>query len=77
MTMAAACKSLEIHPKEIEEAKKRLSEKNPNWLSNFFKVLSGETRVKILLALSTNELCVCDLVEVLEMTASAISHQLK
>jgi DNA-binding transcriptional ArsR family regulator len=73
----AACKSVEVHPKEIEEAKKRVLETKPEELSNFFKILSGETRIKILLALSGAQLCVCDLVEVLDMTASAISHQLK
>lgn len=45
-------------------------------LAVFFKAISDETRVKILWALDINELCVCDLCNVLDMTKSAVSHQL-
>ncbi|MDD4623771.1 MAG: metalloregulator ArsR/SmtB family transcription factor [Bacilli bacterium] len=47
-----------------------------NRLSNLYKIYSDPTRVKILFALSCEELCVCDLAVVLNMTKSAISHQL-
>lgn len=46
-------------------------------LSNLYKMFSDNTRVKILWALSCNEMCVCDLAVLLNMTKSAISHQLK
>jgi ArsR family transcriptional regulator len=46
-------------------------------LSDTFKAFGDRTRVKILYALSRNELCVCDLSCVLGMTVSAISHQLR
>jgi len=46
-------------------------------LSNLYKMFSDNTRVKILWALSCNEMCVCDLAVLLGMTKSAISHQLK
>lgn len=46
-------------------------------MADFFKVLSNTTRIKILQALSLNELCVCDISSLLNMTDSAISHQLK
>ncbi len=46
-------------------------------LSELFKVLSEPTRVKILWALSLHEMCVCELAESLEMTQSAVSHQLR
>ena len=46
-------------------------------LSEIFKTLGDPTRLRILQALSQEELCVCDLVEVLEMTQSAVSHQLR
>ena len=46
-------------------------------LSDFFKVMSDSTRMRIMAALDNEELCVCDLSEVLGMTKSAISHQLK
>ena len=46
-------------------------------ISDFFKVLGDETRMKIIYALSHEELCVRDLAAALEMTQSAVSHQLK
>ena len=46
-------------------------------LSNLYKMYADNTRLKILWALSTEEMCVCDLAALLGMTKSAISHQLK
>ncbi len=46
-------------------------------LSNFFKVLSNTTRIKILLAIGENTLCVEEISNVLNMSQSAISHQLR
>lgn len=46
-------------------------------LANLYKSFSDPTRVKILWALHCHELCVCDLAALLNMTKSAISHQLK
>jgi len=46
-------------------------------LANLYKMFSSYTRVKILWALYSNPMCVCDLAVLLGMTKSAISHQLK
>jgi len=47
-------------------------------MAAFFKVLGDPTRMRIVNALiETEELCVCDIANILEMTQSAISHQLK
>ena len=46
-------------------------------LSNIYKIFADNTRVKILWALSCESMCVCDLAVLLDMTKSAISHQLK
>ena len=46
-------------------------------LAELFKVLGDQTRVKILFTLIKGEMCVCDIAELLEMTQSAISHQLR
>lgn len=46
-------------------------------LANLYKMFSDPTRVKILWALHCNDMCVCDLAVLLNMTKSAISHQLK
>lgn len=46
-------------------------------LAELFKAFSDPTRAKILTALKVHEMCVCDLAVLLNMTKSAISHQLK
>ena len=46
-------------------------------LADSFKALADPTRIRILFNLSRRELCVCDLAEVLGMTQSAVSHQLR
>jgi DNA-binding transcriptional ArsR family regulator len=46
-------------------------------LANTFKVLGDPTRVRILYALSIEELCVCDIAALIEASQSAISHQLR
>ena len=47
-----------------------------NRLAEFFKILGDTTRAKILYALDQNEMCVCDIANVLGMSKSSISHQL-
>ena len=46
-------------------------------LSDFFKVFGDSTRIKILYVLLCSEMCVCDIAQILGMTQSAISHQLR
>ena len=46
-------------------------------LSELFRVFGDSTRIRILYALFESELCVCDLAELLGMTQSAVSHQLR
>ena len=46
-------------------------------LAGFFKNFGDTTRIKILTALDKEPLCVCELSELLSMTDSAVSHQLK
>ncbi len=46
-------------------------------LAEFFKVLGDSTRIKILFTLYKEPLCVCDIANVLGMSQSAISHQLR
>jgi DNA-binding transcriptional ArsR family regulator len=46
-------------------------------LAELFKVFGDVTRIRILCVLSETEMCVCDLADTLEMTQSAISHQLR
>lgn len=64
-----------------DKIKKALSEmlleKHLQKMTEFFKVLGDETRLKILNMLENNSLCVCAISAGLDMTKSAISHQLK
>lgn len=46
-------------------------------LTDIFKVLGDSTRTKILLCLAKGELCVCDIAHVLNLSLSAVSHQLR
>lgn len=46
-------------------------------LSDFFKVMGDGTRIQLLWALEQSEMCVGDLAVLLNMTKSAVSHQLK
>jgi DNA-binding transcriptional ArsR family regulator len=46
-------------------------------MSEIFKVFGDPTRIKIIYALLLRELCVCDIAEVLGMSQSSISHQLR
>ena len=46
-------------------------------LAEFFKIFADTTRIKILYVLMCSEMCVYDLAQLLQMTQSAISHQLR
>ena len=46
-------------------------------LADFYKIFGDTTRIKILYALDKRDLCVCDISSILNMTVSAVSHQLK
>jgi ArsR family transcriptional regulator len=64
-----------IHPEVVNKVKMVMPVEDE--LFDFFKVLGDSTRVKIMWALDESEMCVCDLAVLLNMTKSAVSHQLK
>lgn len=67
-----------IHAEVVDDVKKRMpSAEELEDLTKFFKILGDSTRVKIIWALDESEMCVCDIAVLLNMTKSAISHQLK
>ena len=67
-----------IHPEAVERASYNLPEQPEIiYLEGVFKALSDSTRLKIICALTDQELCVCDLSHLLKMTESAVSHQLR
>ncbi len=62
----------------IEKVKPKMPEMNILCdLSDFFKVMGDNTRIKLLWALEESEMCVGDLSVLLDMTKSAVSHQLR
>ena len=72
------CETFQTH----EELLKIVNEKMPEEaelydLAELFKVFGDSTRIRILYVLFEAEVCVCDLAEALNMTQSAVSHQLK
>lgn len=72
------CEVNSINEKKVKAVKKRLPKDSLiNELSETFKNLSDFTRLKILLALAEDELCVCDIAALTNVSVSAISHQLR
>lgn len=71
------CDCSVIHRDVVENTVKKM----PDWdtfikLAEFFKIIGDTTRAKILFVLDQNEMCVCDIANVLSMSKSSISHQL-
>ncbi|MBP5312245.1 MAG: helix-turn-helix transcriptional regulator [Clostridia bacterium] len=64
---------------ELTEKVKKLLPKEESLfsLADFFKVFGDSTRIRILYTLFESEMCVNDIACTLEMTVSAVSHQLK
>jgi ArsR family transcriptional regulator len=72
------CETLCIHQDKVKEVQENLIQSNDiEKVSKLFKAISDPTRIKILYALQFNELCVCDISIILNMSQSSISHQLK
>ena len=76
MNCEERCDEIEIHSELLEKVKMPDEEKLYD-LAELFKVFGDSTRIRILFVLFEAEVCVCDLAELLNMTQSAISHQLK
>jgi DNA-binding transcriptional ArsR family regulator len=72
------CDCRVIHEDKVASAKKgSLSPEITENLSQIFKALGDNTRLRILWALEKQEMCVCDLAAMLDVTESAVSHQLR
>ncbi|HIT90902.1 MAG TPA: winged helix-turn-helix transcriptional regulator [Candidatus Merdenecus merdavium] len=72
------CDYIHVHEDVVLKVRKHMppSEKLHD-LADFFKVFGDPTRIKILYVLFQSEMCVCDIANLLNMTQSAISHQLR
>lgn len=75
---ALCCESTEVHGELLKIINETMPEETELYdLAELFKVFGDSTRIRILFVLFEAEVCVCDLAEALNMTQSAISHQLK
>ena len=67
-----------LHENAIEQARKLLPDEDTLYdLTELFRVFGDSTRMRILYALFTAELCVCDIAALLGLSQSAVSHQLR
>ena len=72
------CECDEIHSDIVERKRMEMPDMGVLYdLSDFFKVLGDSTRISILFAIDKEPMCVCDIANLLGMTKSAVSHQLK
>lgn len=72
------CDTNEVHEEQLKIISETMPEETELYdLAELFKVFGDSTRIRILFVLFEAEVCVCDLAQALQMTQSAISHQLK
>jgi ArsR family transcriptional regulator len=78
MNEAPSCEYMHIHLDIVSAVLKDMPNDDTLYkLSELYKLFGDKTRIKILYVLLQRELCVCDIAKLLNMTISAISHQLK
>lgn len=72
------CETSCVHKDIVKDVKKCMPNEGSLYdVAELFKVFGDSTRTKILAALFEHELCVCDICKVVNMTKSAVSHQLR
>jgi DNA-binding transcriptional ArsR family regulator len=72
------CEISIIHEDIIDNVRRKMPEEEELYdLAELFKVFGDSTRIKIIWALFESDMCVCDIAALLNMTQSAISHQLR
>ena len=75
---AEQCKNCCINPDKIILTEYQIiPEEDSHILADFFRIFGDVTRLKILQSLAREELCVCDISNIVEMGQSAVSHQLR
>lgn len=72
------CDFIHAHPDLIETVSHTIPEDEKLYsLAELFKIFGDSTRIKILYVLMESEMCVCDIAQLLNVTQSAVSHQLR
>ena len=80
LTLASttSCDASHLDPNATEARRQRLVPSSAvAALAETFRILGDPTRVRILDVLAMGELCVCDIAELVEISESAVSHQLR
>lgn len=72
------CEFMHVHEDIVTQVNKNMPDEEILYdLAELFKIFGDSTRIKILYVLFESEMCVCDIAQLLGMTQSAISHQLR
>lgn len=72
------CDCVHVHEEIVEKVIQDMPDEEILYdLAELFKIFGDSTRIKILYVLFESEMCVCDIAQLLGMTQSAISHQLR
>ena len=73
-----SCEFMYVHEDIVQKVQKSMPDEDELYdLAELYKVFADSTRIKILYVLFESEMCVCDIAQLLEMSQSAISHQLR
>ncbi|MFQ6105129.1 MAG: ArsR/SmtB family transcription factor [Candidatus Glassbacteria bacterium] len=73
-----SCQEYLVNPVRVERVRAKLVDEGTFMrMSDLYRVLGDPTRIKIIHALSLEELCVCDIASLLGVSQSAVSHQLR
>ena len=72
------CEYMHVHEAIVNQVNQNMPDEEVLYdLAELFKIFGDSTRIKILYVLFESEMCVCDIAQLLGMTQSAISHQLR
>lgn len=72
------CEFIHAHKDIVDKVNREMPDEEILYdLAELFKIFGDSTRIKILYVLFESEMCVCDIALLLNMTQSAISHQLR
>ncbi|MDD5937509.1 MAG: metalloregulator ArsR/SmtB family transcription factor [Clostridiales bacterium] len=72
------CEFIHVHEDIVQKVRDNMPDEETLYdLADLFRIFADSTRIKILYLLFESEMCVCDIAQLLGMTQSAISHQLR
>lgn len=72
------CEYLHTHEQVVKKVLEQIPDMDSLYdLAELFKVFGDSTRIRILYVLTLSQMCVCDIAQALDMTTSAVSHQLR